>query len=226
MPKRIAAASVAAVLLLGPTLARANDPPITNREPDALDVAKTPMTDLNLSRTEIPALLVEAQQRPYALHNLGNCAQIAAAVEEFDGILGPDVDLPQGERARLSEGRIAQWAVARLIPFRSIIREISGANKQERLIAAAIQAGIARRSFLKGVGAARGCAYPASAATETVIAQHAAAETKADEKAKAARIEAESAVVNEPPRQPAESPPPVSKPPTVFASEPVIQPTH
>jgi hypothetical protein len=161
--------------LAAPAAALADDRPITDRQPGAMDVVKTPVTDLNLSRTEIPALLVEAEQRPYSLVNLGSCEQLIAAVEELDGILGPDLDLPQAERARFNKGKIAQWAIGTFIPFRSLIREVSGANKQERQITAAIQAGLARRGFLKGVGTARGCKYPASPATETIVAQHIAA---------------------------------------------------
>ncbi|MDE8652753.1 hypothetical protein [Novosphingobium album (ex Liu et al. 2023)] len=157
-------------LLAGEAQARGQDAPVTNRDPDAMDVAKTPMTDLNLGQDEIPALLIEAQARPYALTGLGKCSQLTAAVEEFDTILGPDLDLPQEERERISTGRVAKWVVSSFIPFRGLIREISGANDHERKFVAAIQAGLARRGFLKGVGASRGCKYPASPATPAVIA--------------------------------------------------------
>lgn len=229
--QRIRTAWVAATWLLAvPAAALAQDRPITDRDPGVVDVAKTPMTDLNLSRTEIPALLVEAEQRPYSLVNLGKCAQLMAAVGELDGVLGPDLDLPQSERARFSRGRIAQWAVGSFIPFRSLIREVSGANRQERQVAAAIQAGIARRGFLKGVGAARNCPYPASPATETIVAQHVAALKKADEetearKASGARpekIEADPAVATDVPAAPS-SPAKVER---TYTSEPVVQPTN
>ena len=44
-----------------------------------------------------------------------------------------------------------------LIPFRGIVREVSGAAPAERRLAAAIDAGFARRGFLRGVLSARGC---------------------------------------------------------------------
>ncbi|VWX55081.1 conserved hypothetical protein [Novosphingobium sp. 9U] len=210
---------VVPVLIASPALARDEPRPITDREPDAVDVAKTPMTDLNLSRTEIPALLAEAEVRPYALQNLDTCKQLSAAVSELDAILGPDLDLPQAERARLSKGRIAQWAVGTFIPFRSLIREVSGANRQERAIRGAIQAGLARRGFLKGVGAARNCPYPASPATETIVAQHIEQEKRASEGGgQDARITPDPAVTNDPPA-------PQSKAAPVFTSNPVVQPT-
>ncbi|WP_288485071.1 hypothetical protein [uncultured Novosphingobium sp.] len=189
---------------------------ITDREPDAVDVAKTPMTDLNISKTEIPALLAEAQKRPYSLQNLQSCREIVAAVSELDAMLGPDIDLPQEQRSRLSEGRIAQWAVGTFIPFRSIIREISGANKQERSVLAAIQAGMTRRGFLKGVGATRNCPYPGSPATETVLARQAAETTAPDPVDQ--RIPVDPAVASETPKRGSAAP--------VFTSTPVVQPTR
>lgn len=211
-----------------PALAQTTERPITNREPDIVDVAKTPMTDLNISRTEIPALLVEAEQRPYSLVNLNDCAQLVGAVEELDRILGPDLDLPQAERARFSTGRIAQWAVGTFIPFRSIIREVSGANRQQREIDAAIRAGLARRGFLKGVGIARNCPYPASPATETILAQHDAALKKADEDAKSGKAREGTAAIEPDPAVSTGEVDAAIRParaPTVFSSEPVVQPT-
>jgi hypothetical protein len=215
------------VLVAAPALARDKTRPITRREPDVIDVAKTPMTDLNLSRTEIPALLVEAQKRPYSDQGLDSCAKVAAAVAELDTVLGPDIDLPQSERARFSKGRLAQWAVGTFIPFRSLIREFSGANRQQREIADAIQAGLARRGFLKGVGSTRNCPYPASPATESIIAQHAAASEK-DERAKpgtgagSARVSSDAAGI----KGAAAPSVPAARPKPVFTAEPVVQPTR
>ena len=84
----------------------------------------------------------------------------------------PDFDLPQEARERVSPGRVAKWVVSSLIPFRGLIRELSGANAQERAVQAAIQAGLARRGFLKGLGAARRCQYPAGPATPEVVKAH------------------------------------------------------
>jgi hypothetical protein len=219
MVRTITAVMAVSLILATPALARDKARPITRREPDALDVAKTPMTDLNISGTQIPALLVEAEKRPYSIQNLETCAQITAAVQELDSILGPDIDLPRAERARFSKGRLAQWAIGKFIPFRSLIREVSGANRQQREIGDAIQAGLARRAFLKGIGSTRECPYPASPATESIIAQHAAA---LDQEDRTARIDPD-------PTLPAASatsavPGPAHKP--VFTAEPVVQPTR
>lgn len=170
-----------------PTMARQDEKPITSRDPDAMDVAKTPITDLNVGRDgEIPALLVSATDQPYSLQNLAKCRQIAGAIQELDEVLGPDIDLPAAERDRINAGRVGKWVVASFIPFRGLIREVSGANAQDRKVNAAIQAGLTRRGFLKGVGAAKGCRYPASPAPASVIKAHAAA-LEAEEQQKGSR---------------------------------------
>ncbi|MGH6743587.1 hypothetical protein EDF58_1011399 [Novosphingobium sp. PhB57] len=161
-------AAMAGTLAAGAAEAR-QDKPITSNEPSAVDIAKTPVTDLNLEKTDIPPVLITAIKKPYDLSAMRSCKQIGAAVTELDGILGDDIDLPQDARDRVSTGRMAKWVVSSFIPFRGLIREISGANAQERAVLAAVQAGVARRGFLKGVGAERGCKYPASPATAAVI---------------------------------------------------------
>jgi hypothetical protein len=46
--------------------------------------------------------------------------------------------------------------------MRSCIRKLSGAERRDRKVQEAIASGIARRSYLKGVGQARGCKPPAA----------------------------------------------------------------
>ena len=145
------------------------DKPVTQKDVTAKDVVTTPATDLNLTKDEIPALLTAAEQRPYTLRGLDTCRQLAAAIGELDAVLGDDVDVPQAEGKRVSAGRVAQSVVGSFIPFRGIIREISGANSHDRALRTAILAGVARRSFLKGIGQGKGCRYPARSATLDVF---------------------------------------------------------
>jgi hypothetical protein len=164
----------ALALLAAPALARdpdTPDKPVTQKDVTAQDVVETPATDLNLMKDEIPALLIAAEERPYTLNGLGSCRQIAAEIGKLDAVLGEDVDLPQTEARRTSPGRVAQSVVGSFIPFRGLIREISGANKHDRELREAILAGVARRGFLKGTGQARGCRYPARSATLEVFNQ-------------------------------------------------------
>lgn len=163
------AASIVALSAM-PALAQPSPTPLPDREPSAMDVAKTPVTDLNLDKQEIPQVLINAQIMPYDLNGLGRCPQIIGAVEELDALLGPDIDLPQEARDRISAGQVAKTVVGSFIPFRGIIREVSGANAHDRAVRAAIQAGMTRRGFLKGIGESKRCNYPARPATQAVIA--------------------------------------------------------
>ncbi len=191
-----------------PAEAKEPDKPVADRSPSMGDAVATPASDLNLKKDTIPPLLLTAQERPYTLVGLRRCPEIAAAVGELDAVLGPDIDLPAEARNRVTAGRVAQAAVGSFIPFRGLIREISGANEQERKIQAAVQAGVARRAYLKGVGEARGCRYPARSAGPTEIAALAAPQAQAQAEAK-------------PERKPSRKQP--SKGVT-FTSEPVVQP--
>lgn len=182
-----------AALAASPALAREPERPVTDKTLSAVDVAATPVTDLNLRKNDIPAVLLAAQEEPYAIGGLTRCNRIAAAVGELDAVLGEDIDVAPDEGRRGPDaGKLAQWAVASFIPFRGAIRELSGANETQRRLQVAIQAGISRRAFLKGVGQARGCRYPARAATPAVLLQRTrleAAEIAAAEAAKASAKE-------------------------------------
>ena len=144
--------------------------PMNDNKVTAVDVLATPAGDLNLRKGKIPALLDAAVADPYSLAGLKTCAQLSVAVNALDAILGPDRDIPADRAEKLSLGRVAQSAVGSFIPFRGIIREVSGANGHQRKVDDAVEAGTARRSFLKGYGQARGCAYPAREVTPKALA--------------------------------------------------------
>jgi len=190
--------------------------PVTDRDPSLGDAVATPASDLNLKKDEIPALLLAAQERPYAMTGLRRCTDIAAAVGQLDAVLGPDIDLPADARSGVTAGRVAQAAIGSFIPFRGLIRELSGANEQERKIQAAVQAGFARRAFLKGAGEARGCRYPArSAGPAEIAAATAPAKGDADGKPQPAEPKADKKADKKPAKQPVRT-----------VSEPVVQPIN
>ncbi len=138
---------------------------VMNPDVDAKDVAMTPLRDLNIGGDGIPEILMESVMAPYASEKLLDCQDIVREIARIDVVLGPDIDLDQDERRDITAGKVARAGVASFIPFRGIIREVSGAADAERDLRAAILAGASRRGFLKGVGEARGCAYPARPAT-------------------------------------------------------------
>jgi hypothetical protein len=135
------------------------------------DAAMSPLTDLNLRRNEIPPLLANIRS-PYEPIPQVSCAAIGQMVADLDAILGRDFDaipLPEkslgdhaGEGAAdLTLGTVSS-TMSDFIPFRSLVREATGASAHERRVRAAFQGGVARRSYLKGVGAQLGCAPPAA----------------------------------------------------------------
>lgn len=131
-------------------------------EPDAAEVARTPLRDLNIDARDVPAVLQTASRDPYALAGMDTCDAIVTDVAALDMVLGADYDIAvDGGDDRLSEGRIGQSVVGSILPFRGIVREVTGAAANDRELRAAYTAGMVRRAFLKGLGLGRGCAYPA-----------------------------------------------------------------
>ncbi|WP_210413435.1 hypothetical protein [Altererythrobacter sp. TH136] len=164
--------ALAALASAAPLAAREAQETAIGRSPDVEDVAMTPLNDLNLAREELPAVLEAAAVDPYASTGLTDCRAIEAAIADLDLTLGPDLDVSRVQGDRLSTGRIAKSVVASFIPFRGILRELSGAADQERALQSAIYAGAIRRGYLKGLGEQKGCAYPARPAfTRTVAAK-------------------------------------------------------
>lgn len=155
------AAALALALLAAPAFAQDPQEPAASRTPDAEDVAMTPITDLNLRKDEIPGVLLAAAADPYASTNLKKCADIAAALAPLDAALGPDMDVARDESERVSAGAVAKSVVASFIPFRGVLRELTGAAEHQRDFQAAIYAGAVRRGFLKGLGQQMKCPYPA-----------------------------------------------------------------
>ncbi len=127
------------------------------------NAAATPLRDLNLVNAPIPELLQAAQKAPYALPADRSCPALAAAVKELDGVLGPDLDAPKGDKPSLGErgqaetGKALQRAAEGAVPFRGWIRKLSGAERYSRQVEAAIQAGEARRAYLRGMGTGQSC---------------------------------------------------------------------
>jgi hypothetical protein len=154
-----------------PAAAQDEEPRGINNQADARDVALTPLSDLNLSRDPIPEVLLAARAAPYDQTGTGNCRDLARLVSELDAALGPDFDTETPEDRGVSAGNIAQRIVGSFIPFRGLIREISGANEHERDFREAIAAGMMRRAYLKGRGQEMGCAYPSRPATAADIAR-------------------------------------------------------
>ena len=139
-------------------------------DPNAMDVARTPLEDFNIDSDDLPPILIEASEDPYDITGLNACSDLSTEIAALDNVLGDDFDIPVDEDGRrISGGRVAQSVVGSFIPFRGIVREVSGANKRRRDFNRAVTAGMVRRGYLKGVGRERGCRYPASPRIEAAV---------------------------------------------------------
>lgn len=129
------------------------------------DVAMTPVRDLNLDGDDIAPVLADLRS-PYEPVQPRNCATIGTQVAALDAALGldEDVPLPEDDDDTIERiGEVASSIVGGLIlPFRGIVRQISGARDRERAVLAAQIRGVARRAYLKGLGQALGCSAPAA----------------------------------------------------------------
>lgn len=139
------------------------------------DAALSPLTDLNVRREQIPTVLLQAQANPYDRRNLNQCTTIGAEVARLDEALGPDRDEPPvpdnptlNERGQdaLAEAALdaIRNAATDFIPYRSWVRQLSGAQARSKVVQDAVEAGRLRRAYLKGLGMRANCAPPASPA--------------------------------------------------------------
>jgi hypothetical protein len=165
--------TAAALAAAGCTTTRADGSPRiqtsseANRESVQGAVA-SPLRDVNVLRTKIPPILLEAQADPYRRPYPATCESLIAEIRPLSQALGADLDEEAvDEDDLLDQGRTtALGAVAGLaqdvIPFRGWVRQLSGAERHDKTVQSAIIAGGVRRAYLKGLGEARGCNPPAT----------------------------------------------------------------
>jgi hypothetical protein len=133
--------------------------------------ALSPLEDINLRRDKIPERLKQIKN-PYDLKLDLTCEDIESEVVALDALLGRDWDVPPPDKAALKE-RAADGAstafldtlasqASGLIPYRGIVRTVSGANAHSKKVLKAYERGSHRRTFLKGIGYMKGCPYPSS----------------------------------------------------------------
>lgn len=118
-----------------------------------------PLKDLNLIQEKIPHNLLEARKNPYTIADY-SCDQLQEEIHALDKVLAPDIDQPVKEKAQgLDRGvevlgdesiKAIRRTTESLIPYRSWVRKLTGAEKSSRIVADAIGAGNLRRAFLKG----------------------------------------------------------------------------
>ena len=135
-------------------------------------VAGQSFRDFGLLESRIPPVLTEAMADPYARVTPASCDHLAAEIARLEAALGPDLDAPinterlsnmkRGEgQARDASLDALRSTMQNYIPFDVYIRIVSGADRHDHRVLAAIQAGSVRRAYLKGLGEMEGCGPPA-----------------------------------------------------------------
>jgi hypothetical protein len=106
-----------------------------------------PLRDLGLIQELAPEVLSRAVEQPYRVPS--DCAALRTELAMLDAVLGPDVDAagPGGERFDVL-GELFGFVPG--IPFRNVVRLLTGADARDRTVRQAVSAGLVRRGFLKG----------------------------------------------------------------------------
>jgi hypothetical protein len=170
-------AGFALLLLAGCATGRSNGSPQieTTSQANEASVAgamQAPLRDVNVIRTKIPEILLQAMADPYGRPpgKRPSCNQLTLLIRPLDEALGPDLDAPAPDQDDLMGRKTAMGALAGLttdvIPFRGWVRKLSGAERHDQLVQSAIIAGAVRRAYLKGLGESRGCSPPATPSHE------------------------------------------------------------
>ena len=132
-------------------------------------ILNQPLDDLNISGDEIPPLLIATANAPYAPPVRTDCAGLVAEVTALNGLLGPDLApvTPAGNEPIINEDSAtdAAWDAARSaavgwVPFRGVVRFVTGADRREARVKHAILAGFVRRAYLKGLAQTQHCPSP------------------------------------------------------------------
>jgi hypothetical protein len=119
------------------------------------DIVTAPLQDTNIKTKRIPEILELARGGPYETTGLNSCAAINRSIASLTEVLGSDFDTPEDRRPNRGRqaANVGKSVVQGFIPFRGVIREVTGAAAAQRQWDAAVDAGIARR----GIARSRGC---------------------------------------------------------------------
>jgi hypothetical protein len=122
------------------------------------DAVGEPFRDTGWTRENPPEVLIRAAAAPYALPTDLECSALLNEISALDLVLGPDLDATDEheDESDLDGADLLSGAIGGIVglPYRSIVRRISGAAGRERVLRDAIFAGMVRRAFLKGLARA------------------------------------------------------------------------
>lgn len=157
-------------LFTAPVVAASNSsmPPGNSAEPSGIQsvgksagrIASQPVRDVGVARTDIPPVLQAAAADPYSLKGIRSCRDVSNAFHALTDVIGPDykvgVTKKENRVGKLAEAG-GKTVVNSVIPFRGLVREVTGAAPAQRRLERAVTAGYARRGFLRGVHQTRKC---------------------------------------------------------------------
>lgn len=146
--------SIAGLLLLTAAGAAQAQEKKSSTMHDAKEVVTQPGRDVGIDKAKIPPVLLDAADDPY--RSVTACPVLSRELRALNEELGPDFGTGPGHKTSILKTGSAA-VVNTLIPFRGVVREVSGAAAADRRLAAATQAGIARRGFLRGIYTMRRC---------------------------------------------------------------------
>jgi hypothetical protein len=123
-----------------------------------------PLRDLGWIREDPPEILTNAKTAPYILAPDWTCETVLLELSNLGVALGPDLDFPtaDGTPPVIDAEQLMSNAVDSLwsLPYRGIIRWVTGVAERDRLLRNAVLAGTVRRAFLRGVILAVPCLPP------------------------------------------------------------------
>ena len=162
----LTAARILAVTALAAALAgcAAQPMPPPGRS-DVSEAIEQPLKDLSLVRLVAPDILLAAAVDPF--RPVRDCGAIQVELGQLDAALGPDLGQPQtGKGAAGLLGEVVGGAIGGVVglPFRGVVRKVSGAEARDQALERAVLSGMVRRGYLKGAAMALHCSPPSTPA--------------------------------------------------------------
>lgn len=134
----------------------------------AMSAVVSPFEDIGLVKAPISEKLEKIAENPYTMPKSLRCDKLRKEIAELDELVGPDDSMPVGVLDNIDEKSTREYVdkgadIAKnravdtvrshvdIIPYRSVVRAVSGADKHSRMAAYSLQSGKLRRAFLKGL---------------------------------------------------------------------------
>lgn len=140
----------------------------TNTQQTSVKNAVTaPLHDLNMLKTNIPPVLIEAAKAPYLQPDTYRCMELNEKIAALSEVLPADIDQPKKEETSLLQkgakeaedvviGTLHKTTTS-VIPYRNWVRKLTGAERHSKTVKNALLAGSVRRAYLKGIRTAYNC---------------------------------------------------------------------